>query len=109
MKLPMKLLRTAGLCLVAMFAMSMVAAGTASAAEPVWEHCVTEKASEAKSKYTEHQCETASGTGGWNWREVKGTEAVVSHGSLVLKDTGTLIGTVAVSCSGEKQGVCWPW
>ena len=110
MKLPMKLLRTAGLCLVAMFAMSMVAAVSASAAPPVWEHCTEGTEKIPPTKYTEHQCVAAAASfgGKWQWNEVKGTEAVVTHGSLVLKDTGTLVGTVAVSCSGTDEGSVGP-
>jgi hypothetical protein len=112
MKLPMKLLRIAGLCLVAMLAMSLVAAGSASAAAPAWEHCTKGVANMLPTKYTEHQCETLApnNEGEWEWREVNGTEKVVSHGSLVLRDTSATAGKikVAVSCSGENKGSVGP-
>jgi hypothetical protein len=104
----MKSITTAGLCLVAMLVVSMVAAGTASAA-PVWEHCETEKANAAVSKWTTDQCTTASsmGAAGFSWQEVKGTEAVVDHGSLRLSDTVAGV-TVEVLCSGESTGSVGP-
>ena len=112
MKLPMKLLRTAGLCLVAMFAMSMVAAVSASAEVPAWEHCTKGKvATEPPTKYTEHQCEVGSPTTGeWEWREVNGTEKVVSQGSLLLSDNEITILKikVQVSCTGKDEGTVGP-
>jgi hypothetical protein len=103
----MKFIRIAGLCLVAMFAMSMVAAGTASAV-PVWEHCETEKGGTA-TKYESDQCKTALSGGEFSWQEVKGTEAVRSHGSLLLTDTKVPIeGEVSVSCTGENVGFVGP-
>ncbi len=112
MKLPMKLLRIAGLCLVAMFAMSMVAAGTASAEVPAWEHCTEGTEKIAPTKYTEHQCvaAAASNTGKWQWNEVKGTEKVISRGSLQLVDTDATEFKVkaALSCSGNDEGSVGP-
>jgi hypothetical protein len=107
MKLPMKLLRIAGLCLVAMCAMSMVAAGTASA---TWEHCTKGPVNAAPTKYSEHGCSTlAQSTGEWNWREVNGTEEVRLKGSLKLTDTKVPIaGKVSVECSGEGVGSVGP-
>jgi hypothetical protein len=109
MKLPMKLLRTAGLCLVAMLVMSMVAAGTASAAVPTWETCGTKGAAEANSKYAGEECTEASSTGKYAWEEVKGTEAAIGLGTLILRDTKVPIeGTVEVSCTGEAIGSVGP-
>lgn len=110
MKLPMKLLRTAGLCLVAMCVMGMAMAGTAAAVERVWEHCQTEKeAGPIPTKYSEHQCTTAMSGGKWAWRTVENTEKVVTHGSLVLKDLKVPIeGTVEVQCTGEDVGSVGP-
>ncbi len=100
----MKSIRIAGLCLVAMFAMSMVAAGTASAG--VWEHCET---GGTTTKYTTDQCFTAASGGTFSWQEVKGTEAVVSHGSLQLTDTNVFpVGEVEVKCTGENEGTVGP-
>jgi len=101
----MKSIRIAGLCLVAMFAVSMVAAGTASAA-PVWEHC--EKGASG-TKYETGQCRKVGTTNEFGWQEVKGTEAVRSHGSLLLTDTKVPIaGEVSVSCSGANVGFVGP-
>ncbi len=108
MKLPMKLLRTAGLCLVAVFVMSMVAAGTASAELPRWETCATEKPTNP-TKYSDPECNTLSSTGHYAWEEVKGTEAARGFGTVVLKDTKVPVeGTVEVSCTGEAVGSVGP-
>jgi len=106
MKLPMKLLRIAGLCLVAMVAMAMATAATASAA-PVWEQCVK---GASGTKYSEHQCLTAEAKGEWGWEEVKSTEKVISHGSLLLRDKEIEIlkKSVAVSCTGKDEGSVGP-
>jgi|HubBroStandDraft_6_1064221.scaffolds.fasta_scaffold222598_2 hypothetical protein len=104
----MKSIMSAGLCLAAMLVVGMVAAGTASAA-PVWEHCETEKANTAVSKWTTDQCTTAASmaAAGFSWQEVKGTEAVRSHGSLRLSDE-TLGVKVEVLCSGANAGSVGP-
>jgi len=105
----MKSIRIAGLCFVAVFAMGMVAAGTASAG--VWEHCETEKANAAVSKWTTDQCRTTASqaNAGFSWQEVNGTEAVRGHGSLVLTDTKTpIVGNVSVQCSSEGRGTVGP-
>jgi hypothetical protein len=104
----MKSIMSAGLCLVAMLVVGMVAAGTASAA-PVWEHCETEKINTTVSKWTTDQCTTASSmaAAGFSWQEVKGTEAVRSHGSLRLSDE-TLGVKVEVLCSGANTGSVGP-
>ena len=106
MKLPMKLLRIAGLCLVAMFVMSMLAAGTASAA---WEQCATEKAAAAATKYETNQCLKVQSSGKWAWQEITSAEKVKSQGSLKLSDINIPIaGTVEVSCSGTDTGTVGP-
>ncbi len=95
----MKSIKIAGLCLVVMFSMSMVAAGSASAAGPVWEECSEGGSS---TKYETAQCEKASGTGNFEWNEIKTTEAVIIVGlTLTLRDAG--IGT-AVRCTTESEG-----
>jgi hypothetical protein len=104
------LIKIAGLCLVAMFAVSMVAAATASAAEARWEQCSEGPAEKTPTKYTEHQC-TVSRTnseGKWQWNEIKNTEEVRIRGSLNLKDTKTLAGESAVECYGEAVGDVGP-
>jgi hypothetical protein len=101
----LKSIRIAGFCLVAMFAVSMYVSSSAMA---TWEDCSTEKAAEAKSKYTTNQCTTASSTGGWAWQEVKGTDEVVIKGTLKLLDTKTLAGVSEVECFGESKGAIGP-
>jgi hypothetical protein len=98
-----------GLCLAAMFAMSMVASATASAA-PVWEHCTKGPVNAQPTKYSEHGCSTlAQSTGEWNWREVNGTEEIRIKGSLLLSDTKVpIVGTVSIECSGEGEGFVGP-
>jgi hypothetical protein len=78
----MRFTRIAGLCLVAMFAVSLVASATASAV--TWEQEV----------------------GGW--KAVAGTEKVESNGTLELIDTATLAGEVAVICTGTDTGSIGP-
>jgi len=102
----MKSLRIAGLCLVAMFVMSMVAAGTASAEPTVFESC---QEGAAGTKYEENLCEKASGTGKFAIAEIKGTESAIGIGSLRLADTKVpIVGTVEVSCTGETKGTVGP-
>jgi hypothetical protein len=76
----MRFIRIAGLCLVALAAMAMATAATASA-QPVWQ---------------------VNGT------EVKGTEKVMGSGTLRLADTKTLAGESAVQCSGTTTGTIGP-
>ncbi len=98
MNLPMKLLRMAGLCLVAMLTMSIVAAGTASAA-PVWEGCTT---GGSLTKYKTNQCETAESGGSFEWNEIKSTEGVKVKGeTLTLIDEGV---SSTIQCTAEEEG-----
>jgi len=103
----MKSVKIAGLCLVAMFVMSMVASGTASAAGPVWEQCTTEKVS-TLTKWEDSKCTKALSTGAWNWKEIASTEKVETNGTLELRDTGTILGTSAVICTGTDTGLIGP-
>ncbi len=80
----MRFIRIAGLCLVAIFAVSLVAVATASAA-PVWE-----------------QLE------GSTWKEVKNTEKVTGTGTLKLRDTNTAAGVSEVECGGSEKGTVGP-
>jgi len=102
----MKSVRIAGLCLAAMFVMSMVAAGTASAT-PHWEVCLTEHSGTTTTKWTSSQCATAKASGGFEWSEPTHTEKVVSHASLTLtaKELGV---TVAIHCVGNDEGWVGP-
>jgi|HubBroStandDraft_6_1064221.scaffolds.fasta_scaffold42407_2 hypothetical protein len=103
----MRFIRTAGLCLVAVFVMSMVVAGTASAA-PHWEVCLTEHSSvTTTTKWTSSQCTGAAAKGGFEWSEPQHTEKVVSHASLTL--TSEELGvTVKVNCIGKDEGWIGP-
>jgi hypothetical protein len=104
----MKSVRIAGLCLAAMFVMSMVAAGTASAA-PHWLVCLAGTEKVLPTKYSNHQCETAvSGNEGkWEWSEPQHTEKVVSHASLTLASEELGV-TVKVECVGKDEGWIGP-
>ncbi len=96
---------SSGLCLVAMLAVSMVAAGTASAA-PHWLTC---REGSGKTKYTTEECTAASSTGNWQWEEDTSTEAAISFGTLILRDIKIpIVGTVEVSCTGEDKGSVGP-
>jgi hypothetical protein len=102
----MKLIRIAGPCLVAMFVMSMVAAGTASAA-PHWLVCLEIHRGTTTTKWTTRQCEAASGTGEWEWSEPKTTELVRSHASLTL--VAEQLGVkVKVDCIATNEGWVGP-
>jgi len=88
-----------------MFVMSMVAAGTASA---TWEHC-TKGAVTGLTKWTDHNCSTASGVGEWQWKEINNTEEVRLKGSLKLTDTNVpVVKRVSAECSGEGRGSVGP-
>jgi hypothetical protein len=101
MKLPMKLLRIVGLCLTAMFVVSMFASATASAAKTL-EMCAS--GSPAGTKYETNQCANALSTGTFAWKEVAATEAVKTAGTLLLADTKTAAGESAVECFGTDEG-----
>ncbi len=80
----MRFIRIAGLCLVAIFAVSLVGVATASAA-PAWEQL-----------------------NGTTWKEVGNTEKVTGTGTLKLKDIDTLLGTSEVECGGSEKGTVGP-
>jgi hypothetical protein len=104
----MRSIKITGLCLVAMFAMSMAAAATASAELPSWEQCTT-VAVEKATKWTNSECNVASSTGSWNWKEVANTEKVNSTAALILADTGVpFLGVSEVECFGTDEGVIGP-
>jgi hypothetical protein len=104
----MRSIKITGLCLVAMFAMSMVASATASAAGPVWEQCSTEKAASAITKYTNSECNVVGSPNAWAWQTVENTEKVNSTAALRLTDTKTLLGESEVECFGTDEGVIGP-
>jgi hypothetical protein len=96
----------AGLCLVAVLLMGMVAAGSASA---VGTYKTCQEVSGTGTKYAAEGCETAEAAGKWEVAELKGTEKAVLAGTLVLTDTKTAVGEVSVSCSSEEaRGVVGP-
>ncbi len=102
----MKSIKITGFCLVAMtmLVVSMVAAGTASAA-PHWLVCLKENTGTTTTKWNSSQCTTAAPSGGWEWSELKNTELpVVTHGTLTLEDEISSGTTVAVTCSGNDTG-----
>ncbi len=70
-----------------------------------WEQCAE---GSSGTKYSTNQCTTASGSGKDQWSEVTGTEAAVSKGSLLLKDTKTIAGVAEVECYTEAEGVVGP-
>lgn len=97
------LFKVAGIILAALFAVSMFASATASAA-PHWEKCST---GGTATKYTTSECGTASSGGTFQWNELTSTEAARTKGSLLLKDTAALINS-QVECSGESIGSVGP-
>ncbi len=102
----MKSIRIAGLCLAAVFVMSMVAAGTASAA-PHWEVCLNFGGT--GTKYSTNQCIKAESGGKFEWAELKGTEKTTTNGTVVLETTGVpIVGEVVMSCSGTDTGSVGP-
>jgi hypothetical protein len=102
----MKHLKIAGLCLAAIYALSVATAATATAA-PVWEACATEKAASAATKYTSDACTETSGSGRWAWQEVPANAPVtigIRAETLTLKDTKTTGGESEISCVDEGAG-----
>jgi hypothetical protein len=105
------LFKVAGIVLAALFAVSMFASASASAAH--WSVCLAEHSGTTTTKWSSAQCSTAKATGGFEWSEVAGTEAakVVSQ-TIELTDTKVpLIGSTTVICaagSGEGTGAVGP-
>src|ERR1700689_2030995 len=97
----MKRLKIVGPCLVSTFVIGMALAGSAQAK---WEQC---SEGGAATKYTEHQCGTASGTGKWQWKEVTATEEVRMKGSVRLK-TSLGILNLTLECPLEIVGTVGP-
>jgi hypothetical protein len=103
----MKLLKIAGLCLVAMFAMSMALSAAASAAGPVWEQC-REGEKAGVTKWENARCSIASSAGKFEYKELTTTENASLAGTLTLKDTKTPVGIVEVACSTSGEGTIGP-
>jgi hypothetical protein len=99
-----KSLEIAGLCIVGVLALGMVAATAASAA-PVWEQCTE---GSTTTKYTEDNCKVAEASGKWGWKAIPaGTPGTVhiTGSTLILKDTKVpIVGTVEVICNTEGEG-----
>ncbi len=98
----MQHLKITVLSIISMFVMGLTFVGTAQAK---WEQCA--KGGTA-TKYTDHQCGTASGAGEWSWQEVSGTEEVRVKGSVRMVDRKTLAGISEIECSGESVGSVGP-
>ena len=92
-------LRTIGLALVAVFAMSAVAASAASAVPPSWGACA------AGTPETKPPCLNSSE----KLVELTSALAVKSKGTLSLTDTKVpLVGSVTVKCTGTDAGTIGP-
>ncbi len=81
----------------------MAITATASAS-PHWLVC---SAGSGGTKYETAQCSKAASGGSFQWNEVTGTEPAKTKGSLLLKDTSTLISS-SVECYGESNGAAGP-
>jgi hypothetical protein len=103
----MRFIRIAGLCLAAVFVMSMVAAGTASAA-PHWLVCLPSHSGSTATKWSSEQCSTASSSGTWEWSEPRTTEATRTAESLKLEVNAVVIGEIEIKCSGLDTGWIGP-
>jgi hypothetical protein len=101
----MRSIKITGLCLVAMFAMSMAATATASAA-PVWKQC--REGSENLTKYTDGKCSVLNTGGKYEWVELKTTEKVLTAATLRLYDSKTPLGEAGFECSGTGVGTIGP-
>jgi hypothetical protein len=99
----MKHLKIAGLCLMAMFAISMVASATASAA-PTWWQCREEHGSGVK--YTNSTCTVESTEGQWEWKQLETREESRSRskGNLKLIDKEATGGESEIECNGTDVG-----
>ena len=100
----MKSIKIAGLCLVAMFTMSMALAGNASAA-PLWLLCLEGKEGVPPTKYTTNQCTTAAKENKGKWESVaigNKTDTVrIKVFSLRLRDKNTLAGESEIECNSD--------
>ncbi len=102
----MKFVKIAGLCLASMLVMGMALTGTASAA-PHWLVCLAAHSGTTTTKWEDAQCSKALSTGSFEWSELTSTEEARTKGSLLLKDTSSLIKS-EVECSGESIGSVGP-
>jgi hypothetical protein len=102
----MKSLKVAGLCLASMFVLGMALAGAAEAV-PLWMVCLPWVSS--PTKYSTNQCTTASGTGAWESRGLKSTEAdtvTIKGFTMRLTDlkAGPFKEKATIKCNGASEG-----
>jgi hypothetical protein len=102
----MKHLKIAGLCLVAVFAVSMMASATASA-KPTWWTCA--ELTEPVGAFTDSLC-TKKGKGKFEWIQLKEKQTTTSSGTLKLTDiNGNGKGkAVTLECTGTDAGTVGP-
>lgn len=91
----LKRFRIVGLCLAAVFALSAVAASSASA-YPVWQECG------AGTEFTNANCTTA-GSGPYGWVTLTTKVASTSSGALTLTAGG-----ITMECEGTDGGTIGP-
>jgi hypothetical protein len=102
----MKSIKIAGLCLVAMFVVSVVTASVASAKVPEWKQC--RESSGAGTKWEDSKCTKPSKSGKWEWKQLETKEAVTSIATLKFRDKNTLLGEVEIQCQGTDEGTVGP-
>ncbi len=98
-------LKTVGLCLVAMFAVSLVTATTASAV-PAWKQC--RESAGTGTKWEESKCSKASSSGKWEWSELTTTESIRAEGTLRIKDGNIDDHNLVIQCSITEEGTIGP-
>ena len=96
-----KRFRIIGLCLAAVFALSAVAASSASAAG--WEEC----SQNTKLEFKNSLCNEAGPPNEWGWEPITQTKNVLTEGTLVLSNK-TLLGTIRIRCKGIDTGNVGP-
>jgi hypothetical protein len=102
----MKSIKIAGLCLVAMFVVSVATASVASAKVPEWKQC--RNVGLNKGKFEDSKCTKEGGNKEWEWKQLETKEAVTSMATLKLRDKSTLLGEVEVQCKGTDEGTVGP-
>jgi len=92
--------------LLAVVALGAVASASASAFSRQWDVC--EEGTGAGTKFTEHKCTTASGTGKWEWKVLTSsseTRKVISSGGVfTLTAGGKTVECTAVTDKGTITG-----
>ncbi len=103
----MKHLQIAGLCLMALLAMSVVMAATASAT-PHGLVCSPATSGSSATKYSANQCAKAEAGGNWEWSELDTELPVRGRGTLRFEDEIASGTTVTIICSAEGTGRIGP-